>query len=439
MSTTAPSRSRKLLFSVIVALVLAVLLELGSMVVLLAAGGKLYSPSSARDEREAVLRHATRRANVAAPVPVDQPAAGPEAEEARRDWPPEVVHPFLGFVRDPTAEGARFELSPLGFFDSKPPKGPEENHLVVGIFGGSVAVGLSRSRRLVEELEASPKLAGKRVWVRSFALGGYKQPQQLIALNYALALGERIDVVVNLDGFNDIALAPREHEASGLNPVYPRRWTRRVSNLPNVESQRLIGEIAFLEARRAERARWCSSLPLSVSPTCHLGWKVLDSRAAKQLASLRGALSEQKSIQRPYLTLGPQAEYASGEELLRELAGLWSRSSLQMHQLSAAQGIHYLHFLQPNQYFPGSKTLSRAEKRQAFNAEHPWGEIIPLGYPMLVEEGERLKVRGVRFHDLRMIFAGVEDTLYVDTCCHFNHKGMNMVASAIARAILDEL
>ena len=275
--------------------------------------------------------------------------------------------------------------------------------------------------------------------MRSFALGGYKQPQQLIALNWALAVGERLDVVVNLDGFNDIALAPREHAATGLYPFYPRRWARRVSELPNVESQRLIGEIAFLEARRAGRGGWCARIPLSISPTCHLGWKLLDSRVARRLSSLRAALSKQRSGQRRYLTLGPEVAYATSDQLLRELAGLWGRSSLQMHQLCAARGIRYLHFLQPNQYLPGSKQLTLAEQREALSPEHPWAEIVPRGYPMLVREGGRLADAGVSFRDLSMVFADTVDTLYVDPCCHFNSRGMDLVATAIADAVAREL
>ena len=437
VSTIAPSKSRRALFSAIVVLALTAFLELGSTAVLYLAAGKLFVPSAARAEREAVLRWAQQRSNDASPLPEETviPAIGEEGA----DLAPEVVHPFLGFVRDPTFEGSRFKLNDLGFFDSAPPAGPAADRLTVGIFGGSVAVGLSRSRRLVEELEASPALAGKQVWVRSFALGGYKQPQQLIALNYALAVGEDFDVVVNLDGFNDVALAPGEHAASGLNPFYPRRWPRRVSNLPNVDSQRLIGEIAYLESRRAGRGGWCSQAPLAWSPTCHLGWKLVDRRAAQRLATLREALSQQRASQRQYLALGPRVELGTGEELLEELAELWRRSSLQMHQVCAARGIPYLHFLQPNQYFPGSKPLSREERRQAFDSEHAWAQIIPAAYPHLGRAGEQLAASGVGFHDLRMVFAGVEDTLYVDPCCHFNKQGVDLVASAIARAIIREL
>ncbi len=110
-----------------------------------------------------------------------------------------------------------------------------------------------------------------------------------------------------------------------------------------------------------------------------------------------------------------------------------------MHQVCAEQGIAYLHFLQPNQYFPVSKPLGPEEKRRAFDPEHAWAEIIPAAYPLLGRAGDQLAASGVSFHDLRMVFAGIKNTLYVDPCCHFNEQGMTMVASAIARAVIQEL
>ena len=40
----------------------------------------------------------------------------------------------------------------------------------------------------------------------NFGSGGYKQPQQLAALSEALLLGVPLDVVVNIDGYNEVAL-----------------------------------------------------------------------------------------------------------------------------------------------------------------------------------------------------------------------------------------
>src|SRR5262249_17471047 len=96
----------------------------------------------------------------------------------------------------------------------------------------------------------------------------------------------------------------------------------------------------------------------------------------------------------------------------------------------------YYHFLQPNQYPPGSKPLSPEERRLAYWHDLPARSIIEEGYPLLREAGKRLARRGVRFHDLSLAFARVEATLYVDNWCHFNPKGNEILAEAMPHATL---
>ena len=54
----------------------------------------------------------------------------------------------------------------------------------------------------------------------------------------------------------------------------------------------------------------------------------------------------------------------------------------------------------------------------------------------LSEAGRRLARQGVRFHDLSRVFAGHGETLYFDNCCHFNRRGNEVMAQAIAEALL---
>jgi hypothetical protein len=44
--------------------------------------------------------------------------------------------------------------------------------------------------------------------------------------------------------------------------------------------------------------------------------------------------------------------------------------------------------------------------------------------------------RGVLFHHLTGIFATNPESIYIDNCCHFNQAGNEIMADAIAGAIL---
>ncbi len=430
MKPKHPARIKPWIFGAVTLVALLILAELLSIAALWGLDSEWFSPARAAAKRETVRQQAAARSNGRNLTPSEKKRAGAAFHG-------EVVHPFLGYVRDP-ATGAG--INRLGFRASPAVAESESGRYTLGFFGGSLAeIFAVRSKAFVDELASSELFAGKAIQIRIFALGGYKQPQQLMALSYALATGEHLDMVVNLDGFNDITLATEGYVNGGLNLSYPRGWPRRAAELPEVEMLRLVGEIAYLEHRRAERAAWCSSAPFSFSPSCYLVWRVFNRLTAARADSLREDLQGRVPETRDFLRYGPQLEVETEAELLAELAGLWARSSKQMDDVCFRAGIEYFHFLQPNQYVPGSKRLGPRERLLAFDPEHRWGRLVPKGYPFLVAEGEQLASGGVRFHDLRRVFAEVREAVYSDRCCHLNQKGYDLLGSAMARIILQDL
>ena len=91
----------------------------------------------------------------------------------------------------------------------------------VVITGSSVATDLYlRSAAVLRtELRKSPAAGRPRSQILCLALGGMKQPQQLLALEYFLSLGASFDVVINLDGFNEIALPYSENLPWGTSSL----------------------------------------------------------------------------------------------------------------------------------------------------------------------------------------------------------------------------
>jgi hypothetical protein len=55
---------------------------------------------------------------------------------------------------------------------------------------------------------------------------------------------------------------------------------------------------------------------------------------------------------------------------------------------------------------------------------------------VLRAEGARLGERGVDFHDLTDLYAGIAESLYVDDCCHVNGKGNALMGEAVGKAIV---
>ena len=72
--------------------------------------------------------------------------------------------------------------------------------------------------------------------------------------------------------------------------------------------------------------------------------------------------------------------YSNEAEMYSHLTDLWSNSSLQIQHLCSGRGIKYLHFLQPNQYFPNSKTLSQYELERCYSPNEWHAKGVEKGY-----------------------------------------------------------
>ena len=135
-----------------------------------------------------------------------------------------ILHPYAGFSRPPN-KGSDF-----GFAGLSPLVKRKKDQVNICILGGSVANQLfAASPYLINSLKQNPLFQDKNIQVRSLAEGGYKQPQQLFILNFLLFLGAEYDIVINLDGFNEVALPYTDNIPNQVNPYYPRHWELYVS------------------------------------------------------------------------------------------------------------------------------------------------------------------------------------------------------------------
>lgn len=121
--------------------------------------------------------------------------------------------------------------------------------------------------------------------------------------------------------------------------------------------------------------------------------------------------------------------------MYEHLAELWRRSSLQLSRLVEASGARYYHFLQPNQYLPGSKPMGADERTVAIIPEHPYRRAVETGYPLLQRAGAVLVKDGVRFADLTGAFSTRAEPLYFDSCCHVNARGNAILAELMSELI----
>jgi hypothetical protein len=147
----------------------------------------------------------------------------PIVETAEHRLTTNALHPYFGPTHRP---GVRFEVpaqllppgaapprlqtNNFGFVSPRnyPVARVSDRQFLVGLFGGSVGLWFCEvgAPRLVEALQRHERFRGKEIVPLCFSHEGYKQPQQLLVLAYFLSLGQSYDLVINIDGFNEVAL-----------------------------------------------------------------------------------------------------------------------------------------------------------------------------------------------------------------------------------------
>lgn len=345
-----------------------------------------------------------------------------------------LIHPYLGFVHEPYNS-----YNSLGFPGPEPISSNLKDTIVVCLTGGSVAKLLYQisGEYLTGKLNEIDALNNKPIKLVSVALGGFKQPQQLMALNYLYTLGAGFDIVINLDGFNEIVLPYSDNLALNIHPSYPRHWDLLSRHSLNVEEQLHLAQQAEARQEKERLARFFVKTKLECSNLGLFLWKVLDNKKASEIVEADRELKKALELEiAQYQTTGPPLPFSDTLEYFDQLAEYWKNASLLMGRLARSNEFVYFHFLQPNQYVPGSKILTREEQEIAY-VEGPflYKSAVQQGYSFLIEKGRQLTAEKINYADLTMMFKNTSESVYNDECCHFNEHGYELISDTIAAYI----
>jgi hypothetical protein len=377
-------------------------------------------------------------------------SAQAKSDAARSETPMWVLHPYYGYVGNPASRPLPFDK--FGFLGNEDQiQAANFNKVVVAVVGGSVAGQLASTTygadTLKAELKLIPAFRDKEIVLLNLGNGSYKQPQGLITINDLLSRGSHIDMLIALDGFNEIAV-PEAHGivSDGTSPFYPFYWRQLVEANASPDKMNALAKLNFASGLRVKLAANFAKPILRDLVVANLIWRVADRGLQIAMLKYRVALDQQlPASQVARLTsnqlgfLGPPVKYRTRRELYLDIAKQWGRASVLMKDIVAAQGGLYFHFLQPNQYVPDSKPLGEEEKKNAVYPLSVYRKPVEIGYPYLRAMGASLRSAGLWFEDLTDLFAGDSEDLYIDSCCHISKKGMAIVARAIASAIASRL
>ena len=332
---------------------------------------------------------------------------------------PELRHPFYGFTK----------WLPDRVLNTAPPQQRREELVVIGLLGGSVARDVhSFLEDALNRWFAANRLPRQPV-VLNLAMGSAKQPQQAMILANNLLLGGEFDLIVNLDGVNELALSTGLNPEKGVFPFLPELWNKRVGLTR--EEILLAGQIGILRQEQVRRAAAGATSPLRWSALYGLANRWRQERIAAAILQRNRQLAAAATDYR--LEKHGPGNWPAADELFPEAARVWYRGSVTLDRLAAVAGADYYHFLQPSPYVPGGKPLSGEERLVAYKPEGPNGYAATRGYPLLRQFNSDLPRQGINYFDLTGVFVDHPETLYIDDCCHLNRRGNELLAAEMIR------
>lgn len=346
-----------------------------------------------------------------------------------------VLHPYFGSESGPDPGGVR------DHFESSPP----EDTFEVLIVGGSVAMLFCRDagKDLEAALARDPKLAGRKVKVLGGAHAAYKQPQQLNKVAYFFAHGYRPEVVINLDGFNEVANGFRNGK-TGTHPLYPTApvWAGLLWGRSDADADLMAGRMQLAQLGAQYKSMLANAKRWGLLHSAMTGTLVRSRMSSVQSrrAQLQLKLTEQLSPKSQGARRSESRElngdlYDAKPKAVMDLAvKAWLECSISLNAMCKARGVHYLHALQPTLWDEGAKPM--VGKENDLSGPKEWRRGVKLGYPRLRAAIPELEATGIPFVDLSMKFSDVNEPLYFDPC-HFEPEGAKLLVEDVARGVLE--
>ncbi len=419
----AVGRRRKVFFAGVLLLMTYGLIEGAAAVVYTVRYGSLFSFAAVSERQDHVKLTAVG----------DPAGSGGTAAPKKGIFGARVIHPYAGFATEPwrLKNDPACNSNKYGFYGAEDWLARPEGSANVVVSGGSLANHClcSSPTELVRQLKTLARFKDKKIRLIGLTAGGYKQPQQAMALSYYLSLGGRADLAIVVDGFNE-ALFGSEAAPSQSHPAYPENWHNQVSFLKDRKQAKALGAAMALDDLRRRVLGAMAAVDFSV--LANVLWRFIDGRleqeANRQRAVAVAAGDKSKKAPRTFATHGPLEQIKDPQGASVQI---WVESLRQMALLANANRFPLVAFLQPNQYITGSKPLTVEEVRDFTIMRQAYTKPLNKGYQRLRLQAAKLKISGFAFKDLSNIFRDNRETLYVDSCCHINAHGCDLLFQSV--------
>lgn len=334
----------------------------------------------------------------------------------------EFLHPFLGYA--PIQPGVTQSVMRLWFpvRQDVPP-----NAFVVGLMGGSVAYQLYQSGELQAAFARHPTLTrGATLHLVPLCYDGWRQPQSLICLMLAQLENLPLDLVINLDGFNEIegGLDNWHNQVPIVAPYADMMARLHFLKFDMINEATLDCLVQCRELVRREHMWFATARrpPWRYSACCRLLCLTMARNIRHRIMKLedrrgRACLRDDKpGFALPQLT--------SSEKPEQSIVRYWLQAADAGYALCRQANVSYYHFIQPINY---GFVARRAGGPDADDRDNSRTRYFHSIYSEMAAKS--LKVPYMR--DLSHCFAGKDERMFTDDC-HMNDQGQARLAAIIA-------
>jgi hypothetical protein len=355
------------------------------------------------------------------------------------------LHPYFGYTGPYSLNSKTVSTNNLGFGQFQKrlvPFKPEPNDFLVFVFGSSIAANVAVAPQggvpLQDILQKLPQLREKNVVVYNMAQGPQKQPQPLMELGFLLALGQHIDLVLNVEGTVEFTSGLSNFE-SGIDPIFPPAATLGAigRELAPVDSSSAdYYELAFRLSRdRAAVKSYSKLVTESVSGLGFLKNRFILGYYARNLAN--DLANYEKTITRKggwedtqkLLSLDMSVTVTK-DNVIDAIFQTWLRCSDLMKLMANSSGAAFLEIVHPNPYHSKKKLTPSEQAALAIPETDYMRRASSEGYNMIEQRIDMLKSRNII--TALTLFDDNPETIYIDSTGHFSRSGEIILGQFIA-------
>lgn len=328
-----------------------------------------------------------------------------------------VPHPYLGYTRLNKNEN-------LDIINEE----KQEHQDPIAVFGGSVAENFYRFNKeknlLQESLKETFNLKDN-FGIKNYALGGYKQPQQLIA---SILFRPKVKVTINIEGYNEInetgSQFPHYYPMVSISKLYysgVKNWDIYLKAKKTRASQEKLKNYMGKD-------RWFKFIPTFLKTLYFLKEKYLVWLEKKFILQ-----TEKGRETDPFKSL------SFSERII-----YWLEQSCEQQNFLAKRGVKAYFFFQPLPFVPQSKKeLTNNEKQMIQDRKYKVQVIWESKYHVQNMIDAYLTMRklikkenlSLNLVDLSQIFLDEPREIFIDGCCHFNKLGHSLLTHEIVKVI----